>query len=139
MTRQITIEELFDVLDADGDGSLTREEIIAGAHKINLTKKQASDIFDEMDTNGDGTLSKMEFYFAPEEIDDALTHFNGDMEEIEKAKNRAKGDVAKKKNDTFAIKPKVKFNVLGWSQSCCPTCGSPIARTAQLGHALSLQ
>ena len=56
------MSELFDVLDTDGDGTLSKAEVVAGAAKLELTEDQAASLFDDMDKDGSGTLTRGEFF-----------------------------------------------------------------------------
>ena len=55
--KQVSLREVFDVLNADGDGTLTREEVSFGAKSLGLTNMQAMKLFDALDTNRSGFLS----------------------------------------------------------------------------------
>lgn len=51
----------FQALDANEDGVLSRDEVVAGAHRFNMTGEMASALFDRLDTNKDGVLSQTEW------------------------------------------------------------------------------
>lgn len=55
--KQISLRDVFNVLDTDGDGSLTREEVLIGAQQLGLTNMQAMQLFDALDTNRSGFLT----------------------------------------------------------------------------------
>ena len=55
------IAKLFETLDLDGDGELTREEVVSSAEHINMTPKEAEQFFDSLDTANKGFLSKEEW------------------------------------------------------------------------------
>jgi Ca2+-binding EF-hand superfamily protein len=61
--QPMTVDKLFAKLDANGDGELTKDEVIAGADKLGMTPDEAAAMFVSMDTNGSGKLSKDEFNF----------------------------------------------------------------------------
>jgi membrane protein involved in colicin uptake len=52
--------KLYNHLDADGDGSLTKEEFVT-ANAGRMGEDKASALFDAMDEEGTGTLSKEQF------------------------------------------------------------------------------
>ena len=56
-----TLSELFTLLDKNGDGTLTKEEVVAGAETLGMTAEGAAELFDKLDSSGSGTLSKDEF------------------------------------------------------------------------------
>lgn len=62
-------EEMFKKLDKDGNGSISKEEFMAGPGKKDATK--GAEIFGKKDKNGDGSLSKEEFTAAPKKKKDA--------------------------------------------------------------------
>lgn len=40
--------ELFQILDKDSDGELTKAEVVAGAEELELTEEEAAELFDEV-------------------------------------------------------------------------------------------
>jgi len=56
-----TLEELFSKIDLDGDGELTRAEVVAAADLLDMSAEEACDLFDQMDVDGSGTLTRDEF------------------------------------------------------------------------------
>jgi Ca2+-binding EF-hand superfamily protein len=61
--KPLTLKEVFQILDGDHDGTLTKNELMAGATKLGMTLDEASRLFDELDVNGDGELTKDESSF----------------------------------------------------------------------------
>ena len=61
MQRQAEADAMFAEIDTDGDGFLTREEVIVYITKQGGTEEQASGTFDQLDTDKDGKLTKEEF------------------------------------------------------------------------------
>jgi Ca2+-binding EF-hand superfamily protein len=59
--RDATDAALFEALDADGDGTLSRDEF--GTRQIREARRQAmaDRLFDRLDRNGDGVISRDEF------------------------------------------------------------------------------
>ena len=61
------MERLFQLWDADGDGTIDRQELGIGmsmfrnTHKCNLSPIEYLRIMDEVDDNGDGVLDPREF------------------------------------------------------------------------------
>lgn len=53
--------KLFNVIDADGDGNLSLDEMLAARRKLGLTERQARHLFAELDLDGNGTVSAEEF------------------------------------------------------------------------------
>ena len=41
--------QLFNLLDLDNNGSLTREEVVAGAAALKMTEEEAAKLFDQFD------------------------------------------------------------------------------------------
>ena len=64
-----TLFELFDLLDLDADGHLSREEVVAAHGLLGLTPAEASQLFSDLDKDGSGELSRAEF--SPEEVADS--------------------------------------------------------------------
>ena len=52
------MNELFDKLDADKDGALSKEEIVAAAARLGLTEDQAGALFDKLDKDDSGLLTR---------------------------------------------------------------------------------
>ncbi len=53
------LHKIFHAYDANGDGELSKEEIMNAYSKYEnkfLTEKEMNDIFDKVDVNGDGAL-----------------------------------------------------------------------------------
>ena len=57
-------DAIFAEIDTDGDGFLTREEVIVYITKQGGTEEQASGTFDQLDTDKDGKVSKEELRAA---------------------------------------------------------------------------
>ena len=60
-TPKYTIAQLFEMLDADGDGSLTLAEVVGGADKLDMSEEEATKLFKQLDRDGSGSISKDEF------------------------------------------------------------------------------
>jgi len=58
--RRPTLNELFDIIDTNGDGYLIRSEVVGAASKLGLTKEEAASLFHELDKDGSGTLTRKE-------------------------------------------------------------------------------
>lgn len=61
-------EEAFKKLDKDGNGSISKEEFMAGPGKKDAAK--GAEMFGKKDKNADGSLSKEEFIVAPKKKKD---------------------------------------------------------------------
>jgi len=59
--QQASAIRKFRSIDADGSGTLDREEVLAGAKILDLTEDQASSLFDELDADGSGDVDMEEF------------------------------------------------------------------------------
>jgi Ca2+-binding EF-hand superfamily protein len=55
---------VFDIMDVDGDGEITREEFSRLLEVWGVTTPEAMQTFDRMDANGDGVISRQEFLDA---------------------------------------------------------------------------
>lgn len=53
---------IFDIVDADGDGEITKEEFARFLRDVwKFQSPEAMDLFAKMDTDGDGAISRYEF------------------------------------------------------------------------------
>jgi hypothetical protein len=59
--KKFTLDDVFDLLDSNGDGMLSKAEVISKHGKLQMTKDQADALFDELDTDHDGFVSRDEF------------------------------------------------------------------------------
>lgn len=59
-TRRLSLHQLFNLLDADGDGTLVRSEVVAAAAKLGMTQDEAAALFHDLDKDGSGTLTREE-------------------------------------------------------------------------------
>ena len=55
------LNKLFNTLDANGDGELTKDEVVAGAGQLKVTAEEAAKLFDDLDEDKSGTLTRNEF------------------------------------------------------------------------------
>jgi len=86
-------KEAFAALDADGDGKITPEELVAGAAKMKppISKEEALALVPQLDKNGDGAISADEFYDSvgsPEAF--APSPGDADYVDVPEFKRRAK-------------------------------------------------
>jgi hypothetical protein len=58
-----SLHELFALLDANGDGELTLDEVVAAHGQLGLTAQEAKALFAELDVDGSGTLTRVEMSF----------------------------------------------------------------------------
>lgn len=77
-----TAASVFQLLGKNGDDRLTKEEVISGAERLNMTPEEAAKLFDELDVDGSGELTLDEFFrftakFAErfDPIEEAITAF----------------------------------------------------------------
>ena len=56
-----TLETLFKMIDLDGSGSVTKEDTIAAADKLNMTADQATKLFEALGKDGSGNITKNQF------------------------------------------------------------------------------
>jgi Ca2+-binding EF-hand superfamily protein len=62
------VKEMFDKIDTDGDGSITKQEFGAQPELINETHLHGYGCFEQADVNQDGALSLEEYDAYEEEI-----------------------------------------------------------------------
>ena len=62
-------DELFDLLDDDNDGVLSRDDVVSNAAKLGLTMVAAEKIFKDLDTNKDGELNRQEISVVESSIE----------------------------------------------------------------------
>jgi len=55
------LNQVFNTLDANGDGELTKDEVVAGAGQLKITAEEAAKLFDDLDEDKSGTLTRNEF------------------------------------------------------------------------------
>ena len=55
------LNTLFNALDTNGDGELSKDEVVAGAKQLNMTEKEAAKLFDDLDDDKSGMLTRSEF------------------------------------------------------------------------------
>jgi calcium-dependent protein kinase len=58
------MRNMFLQLDTDGNGSLSRDELIRGAEKLRVTVEEIDTILEECDVDGDGCVNYSEFITA---------------------------------------------------------------------------
>lgn len=59
---------IFDIMDTDGDNSISKSEFKKYLDVWNITDPSAFDAFAQMDTDGDGAISRQEFLRAVREF-----------------------------------------------------------------------
>ena len=78
--------EVFDRLDADHDGTLTREELHTGAR--NRMRERATQRWNHLDKDGNGVISREEWPRQPEAFDRLDTNHDGTLTADELASRR---------------------------------------------------
>ena len=72
------LTEIFKQFDANADGQLSREELIAGYAQMYGSKAKAifevDQIFQKVDLNGNGTVDYSEFLIANTQYNDLMTN-----------------------------------------------------------------
>lgn len=61
------LQEVFQAIDANGDGKLSKEELLNGCSKVfgeSMSKEQVDAIFEKVDVDGSGTIDYHEFLVA---------------------------------------------------------------------------
>ena len=62
-TAMLSTPEMYDKMDADGDGSVTQEEFVA-ARPDDVTEEMAANLYNNFDTDTSGSLTESEFETA---------------------------------------------------------------------------
>ncbi len=60
-TAEAVAEAVFDLLDGDGDGTISQEEFLVYAKALGAQEEDARKRFAHVDTDGDGDMSREEF------------------------------------------------------------------------------
>lgn len=61
------LDKIFKAIDIDGDGSLSKQEILIGYEEhfgIPISEKQVDEMFEKIDLDGSGTIDYTEFVMA---------------------------------------------------------------------------
>jgi len=58
-----TVHELFRLLDTNGDGVLTLDEVVGAHERLGLSEVEATTLFEGLDVDGSGTLTRAEMSF----------------------------------------------------------------------------
>ena len=77
-----TLDELFDLIDLDGDGELSKEEVVAAASALDVTPEEAAELFDRLDVDKSGTLTRREFSSVNFAADAAANFFSAGFEAL---------------------------------------------------------
>ena len=70
------LDKIFKDIDVDGDGNLTKEEILQGYEKhfgIPISEEQVDEMFAKIDLDGNGTIDYTEFVMATIEEQNLIT------------------------------------------------------------------
>ena len=62
-TAMLSTSEMYDKMDADGDGAVTQEEFVA-ARPDDVTEEMAANLYNSFDTDTSGSLTESEFETA---------------------------------------------------------------------------
>jgi hypothetical protein len=68
-TGDFGTDKLFDLLDDNNDGVLSRDDVVSNAAKLGLTMVAAEKIFKDLDTNKDGELNRQEISVVESSIE----------------------------------------------------------------------
>ncbi|MFE9242676.1 EF-hand domain-containing protein [Nocardiopsis sp. NPDC006938] len=63
-TAEAVAEAVFDLLDGDGDGTISQEEFLVYAKALGADEDDARTRFAHVDTDGDGIMSREEFVLS---------------------------------------------------------------------------
>jgi len=53
-------QQMFDIIDVNHDGILTKDEVVDAHKLLNLTPEAAADLFDKLDVSNDGKIERKE-------------------------------------------------------------------------------
>ncbi len=70
------LDKIFKEIDIDGDGNLSKEEILLGYEKhfgIPISQEQVDELFERIDLDGNGTIDYTEFVMATMEEQNLIT------------------------------------------------------------------
>lgn len=70
------LDKIFKEIDIDGDGNLSKEEILLGYEKhfgIPISEEQVDEMFAKIDLDGNGTIDYTEFVMATMEEQNLIT------------------------------------------------------------------
>lgn len=71
------LEKIFKAMDADGNGTLDKEEVLAGYEEhfgVAVTQEMVDDMFKAVDIDGNGTIDYNEFVMATMNEKDLITN-----------------------------------------------------------------
>ena len=71
------LDKIFKAIDIDGDGSLSKEEILHGYEEhfgVPITEEQVDEMFEKIDLDGNGTIDYTEFVMATIEEKNLITN-----------------------------------------------------------------
>ena len=71
--REWREQVLFEAIDADRDGSLSRAEVVAAALEVGMSASGAGKLFEEIDLNQDGAVCRAEFRAKLAEVEEAFS------------------------------------------------------------------
>ena len=70
------LDKIFKEIDIDGDGNLSKEEIMLGYEKqfgVPISEEQVDEMFAKIDLDGNGTIDYTEFVMATMEEQNLIT------------------------------------------------------------------
>ncbi len=82
---------IFDVLDADKSGTLSKDEIVAGAEQINLTPEEAAAMWDDLDRNKSGATQ-----LSRSELEKKIERMEKERRDLDRTKPRSPEEEAER-------------------------------------------